>query len=453
MSSEGNIEITLPKQALRLMEVLESANIESWIVGGFVRDAVLGKTGADIDLACSAHWQETQRVCEQAGMHTHETGVKHGTLTVVVDDMAFEVTTFRQDGVYTKNRRPKTVEFVQSILEDLARRDFTINAIAYRPQVGFVDPYGGIADIQNKVIRAVGAPEVRFKEDALRVLRACRFAAQLGFEIEGETKYGMLQNKYLLTNISDERITAELNKLLLAPNAGDVIIEHTDVLSAVLPELVAMQGFNQKNQYHIYDMLVHSAKTVDGAPATLLLRWAALLHDIGKPASYCEDKVGQGHAYGHAAIGARLANGALQRFCFSQKFINDVVLLVRHHDDSIPTTKRGVKRMLGRLNDSPELFYALCDLKIADARAHAPEFINEQVENANELRAMFKSIQANGEPFSVRDLAINGSDVMALGVEQGTRVGQLLHIALDAVIDGKVENAREQLLAFVKSAI
>lgn len=232
----------LPDAAIRVVDILETGGFEAWFVGGFVRDALLGRPCSDIDIASNASWQQAQALFEAAGFKTHETGVAHGTLTVLVGNEAFEVTTYRRDGAYSDSRHPSSVEFVSSIEEDLARRDFTMNAIAFHPLRGLLDPYGGVDDLQAKTIRAVGDPAKRFSEDALRILRACRFAAQLGFDIEDETLFGMLSNKGIVYRVSAERVTYELDRLLTAPFAGSALVKYVDVLSCVLPELVSMKG-------------------------------------------------------------------------------------------------------------------------------------------------------------------------------------------------------------------
>ena len=390
-----------------------------------MRDALLGRACSDIDIACSAMWADTKRVCEQAGLRTHETGVAHGTITVICGDSAFEVTTFRSDGQYKDGRHPDSVSFVSSIEEDLARRDFTINAMAWRPDRGLVDPFGGKADIQLGVIRAVGDPHQRFAEDALRILRACRFSAELGYAVEPCTYQGMLENKGLLSKISAERVTHELQKLVLGPHAGDALLACVDALSAVLPELVAMKGFNQQTPYHIFDVLEHTARVVDGVPPYPLVRWAALFHDMGKPACFFKDENGTGHFYGHAGVSVPIARGIMQRLTFSNP--------------------KAVKRMLARLGGDTELFAALCDLKRGDARGQSPKFSGPRIALADDLQRTLEEIIAADEAFTVKSLAINGRDVMRLGVSQGPEIGEALAQLLDAVIDGEVANLAPDL--------
>ena len=337
------------------------------------------------------------------------------------------------------------MSFVSSIEEDLARRDFTINAMAWRPDRGLVDPFGGKADIELGVIRAVGDPHQRFAEDALRILRACRFSAELGYAVEPCTYQGMLENKGLLSKISAERVTHELQKLLLGPHAGDALLGCVDALSAVLPELVAMKGFDQQTPYHIFDVLEHTARVVDGVPPYPLVRWAALFHDMGKPACFFKDEDGTGHFYGHAAVSVPIARGIMQRLTFSNAFIDRVLALVRRHDDVVPANPKAVKRMLARLGGDTELFAALCDLKRGDAKGQSPKFSGPRIALADDLQRTLEEIIAADEAFTVKSLAINGRDVMRLGVAQGPEIGATLTQLLDAVIDGEVANLAPDL--------
>lgn len=440
--------LALPSYARVALETLEGEGYESWVVGGYVRDALLGRPCADIDIATAADWRDVQRIFESQGFRTHETGTAHGTLTVVVDERTLEITTFRTDGAYVDARHPKHVEFVRSIREDLARRDFTMNALAYHPERGMLDPYGGLEDLKARTIRAVGDPSRRFGEDALRILRACRFAAQLGFDIDAATFDGMLANKGLLSRISAERVTNELESMLLGCFAGRAIMDTSDVLGAVLPELVSMKGFEQRTPYHIYDVLEHTAHVVDGVPPYPLARWAALFHDMGKPAAFFTDENGTGHFYGHAAISVMLARGIMTRLSFSSAFTARVLKLVERHDDVIEASPKAVKRALARLGGDTELFAALCDLKRGDARGQAPRCAG-RVQAADRLEEVLAGVLAADEAFSLKNLAIDGRDVMEVGVAQGPMVGLALTAALDAVIDEEVPNEPGALRAFV----
>ena len=299
--------------------------------------------------------------------------------------------------------------------------------------------------MEQGVIRAVGNPQDRFAEDALRILRACRFSAELGYAIEPATYQGMLANKGLLSHISAERVTHELERLLLGAHAGDALLGCVDALSAVLPELVAMKGFNQHTPYHIYDVLEHTARVVDGVPPYPLVRWAALFHDMGKPACFFFDEHGTGHFYGHAAVSVPIARGIMQRLTFSHAFMDKVLTLVKRHDDVVPAQPKAVKRMLSRLGGDTELFAALCDLKRGDARGQSPKFSAARIQLADDLQRTLDEIIASEDAFTVQSLAISGRDVMRLGVPQGPLVGSVLAQVLDAVIDEQVENSSDEL--------
>lgn len=449
-SANPRVRIELPSFAVRVLEALETAGHEAWVVGGFVRDALLGVPGNDVDVATSASWRETQQACEACGLSTHETGTAHGTLTVIADGHAVEVTTYRADGAYADDaRHPVAVAFVRSIEEDLARRDFTINALAYHPQRGLLDPFGGRADLEQGLIRAVGDPARRFAEDALRILRACRFAAQLGFAIDPATYAGMMANKGLLSRISAERVTHELECLLVGAYAGRTLMDTVDVLAAVLPELVAMKGFDQRTPYHIYDVLEHTARVIDGTPRYPLVRWAALLHDMGKPALFFTDERGVGHFYGHAAVSTLMARGVMARLSFSSAFTSRVLELVQRHDDDLFPTRRSVCRTLASLGGDLELFGALCDLKRGDARGQAPR-CHARIHEIDEVEAVLAQVVDEENAFSLKHLAVGGYDVMELGVPAGPLVGRALDAALEAVIDEMVPNEREALMAFLQ---
>ena len=448
MKRTHSISIPLPEWVVAAISALEDAGFEAWCVGGCVRDSIIGRPAKDYDIATDATWQQAQQAFTRRSFATHETGIKHGTLTVVIEDHAMEVTTYRSDGVYSDGRHPDEVTFVQSIEEDLARRDFTINALAYHPTRGLLDPFGGQEDLESGIIRCVGKPIVRFKEDALRILRGCRFAAQLGFSIDADTLQAMTFCKMALHHIAAERITAELQGMLCGEHIHDALLETFDVIVAVLPELCAMKGFEQHTPYHIYDVLEHTAYVLQYTPPYPLIRWAALLHDAGKPGAFFMDG-DRGHFFGHAKLSVVLARSVLSRMCFSQSFVNDVLTLVRIHDDGIQPTPRYVKRALGRLNGRVDLFESLCELKRADAMAHSPQG-SGRIELADALKKTLDDILASNEAFAVRDLAIDGNDIISMGINPGPEIGALLNQALDAVIDEKIPNDHDELLKLIK---
>lgn len=443
--------MAIPGYAAAALDALESAGFESWLVGGCVRDSLLERDVHDYDIATSALWEDAERTLGAAGFDVRRTGTKHGTITAALAENAVEVTTFRVDGAYSDGRRPDSVEFTRSIEEDLARRDFTVNALAYHPARGLLDCWSGLDDLQGKTIRAVGDPEKRFREDGLRVLRGCRFASQLGFTIEPSTLSAMKSCKRMLLRVAAERITCELDELLLGDYVHDALMETADVLVAVLPEAAACRGFDQHTPYHIYDVWEHIAWVVQHTPATRLGRWAALLHDIGKPSAclFEAERPERAHFYGHAEISARLAKGLMGRLAHAPAFIERVLTLVRIHDDQIAATPRSVRRALARLDGDVDLFETLIGLKRADALAQS-ELSAKRVELADQLEHVLADVLASNAAFTVKQLAIDGNDVISLGMPAGPAVGEALATALAAVIDEQVPNDREALLAFLK---
>lgn len=440
---------SLPTAAQVTLTILEDAGYESWCVGGLVRDALMGRVAYDVDIATAASWQSVRDALEPCGFPVFETGTKHGTVTALVNDMRLEITTYRIDGIYHDNRHPETVKFVRSITEDLARRDFTANAIAYHPQRGFCDPFGGQADIEAGILRAVGCPQKRFKEDALRILRGIRFASQLGFSIENETEQGMRKEAPLMNSLAVERVARELEGILCGPHVHDALIAYVDLLGVVMPEVLPLKGFDQKTPYHIYDVLEHTAYVVQNTPPYPLVRWAAFFHDFGKPRAFFTDEAGTGHFYGHAEISTELARCIMKRFKMSPQFADDVLVLVKCHDDVIEAKPKAVKRVLCRLGGRVDLFRALCDLKRGDALSQAPH-CRGRVDAANELDAILDEILATQEAFSLHDLAIKGGDIIALDIPAGPAIGSILHATLDAVIDEKLPNERGALIKFAK---
>ena len=338
---------------------------------------------------------------------------------------------------------------MRTIEEDLARRDFTINALAYHPTRGILDCWGGLADLENSTIRAVGKPELRFLEDGLRILRGCRFASQLGFSIEPDTLAAMKKSKTTLLRIASERIVSELDKLLLGDFVHDALMETVDALVIVMPEIAACKGFDQHTPYHIYDVWEHTAWVVQRAPRTPLARWAALFHDCGKPGAFFMDG-DRGHFYGHPRLSVALARGALARLTLAPAFVADVLVLVRLHDKTIPATPKSVKRALAEMNGDIELFRTLIGIKKADALAQS-SLSEPRARLAEELAQVLDDVIASDSAFTLKQLAIDGNDVMALGIDAGPHVGEELRRALEAVIDERVPNERAQLLAFLQS--
>ncbi len=446
--------MNLQKEAVvanKILMALEDERHEVWFVGGCIRDALMERPVSDIDIASSASWQDVARICEARGMSAHETGTRHGTVTIVAEGIPFEVTTFRADSPTSKDaRHPDSVEFVSTIEEDLLRRDFTVNAMAWHPKHGLIDPFGGRDDIAKGIIRAVGNPRKRFQEDALRILRGCRFASELGFRIDNETYQAMLSNKCLLSKVSIERTCHELDRFLLGEYVHDALMETVDIISFVLPELVAMKGFEQHTKYHIYDVLEHTAYAVQLAPRTRLLRWCALCHDMGKPASSFFDSEGVEHFYGHASVSAKLARGIAERLMMSNSFKTKLVSLIKAHSTKYEESSKAVRRAIMRdAAGDPELFRDLLQFKRADILAHAPEYHHE-VAHIDQVEKVLDDVIASNEVFNIKALAINGHDMLQLGL-QGPLIGTALRSALDAVIEGVVPNEKQSLLDYVTS--
>ena len=323
-------EMTIPQAALDALEQLNRAGFSAWLVGGCVRDLLMGRTPGDYDITTAARPEQVEAVF--AGERIIETGLKHGTVTVLLGGLPLEITTYRQEAAYSDHRHPDAVRFAPSLEADLSRRDFTVNAMAWHPAEGLVDLFGGREDLKAGIIRCVGRPEQRFSEDALRILRALRFASVLGFRLDGETRRAALERRELLSHVSRERIAAELTGILCGKDVRRVVTELWPVLAVPIPELAPMAGFDQRSPYHCYDVLTHCAAAAEAVPPEKTVRWAALLHDAGKPACFTVDEQGRGHFYGHAKQSAHLAETALTRLRFDRDTVRRVTRLVELHD-------------------------------------------------------------------------------------------------------------------------
>lgn len=434
----------LPVQVNTAISLLESAGFEAYVVGGAVRDHVRsGFTASDWDVTTNALPEQVKEVFRSHRLI--ETGLQHGTVTAIMDGTPIEITTYRIDGDYADNRHPYSVIFTQELLADLERRDFTMNALAYNPKTGIVDPFGGIADIKDGLIRCVGNPDRRFREDGLRILRALRFSSVLGMQIEAETAAAVHRNRDLLKNIAAERIQAELTKLLCGVGAADILRGFSDVIAVPLPEIAPTFGFDQRNRHHNRDIWEHTIAVVTGAPAEPVLRWSALLHDLGKPSSFTVDKNGVGHFYGHGDISTRLAENILARLRFDTARKERIVSLVRYHDCPITADKKLIKRLLSK--HGVEAARQLIELHKADSLGQAPEYLG-RIDEYNKALLLIDEILQEEACFSLRDLSVNGSDLLALGLK-GKAVGTALDACLEAVIEDRIPNEREALLNFV----
>ena len=435
----------LPPQVNQALEMLTAAGYEAYLVGGAVRDYVRdNRRGKDWDITTNAMPEEVEQVF--SGFRLIETGLKHGTVTVVIDREPLEITTYRIDGSYSDHRRPDSVRFTRNLKEDLARRDFTMNALAYNPNTGVVDLVGGRADIAANLVRCVGEPDRRFQEDALRILRALRFAAVFDMTADVETADAIHRNKRLLEKIAVERIQVELTKLLCGVGAARILREFADVIAVVVPEIIPMFGFAQRNPHHDRDVWEHTIAVTASIPAQPVLRWAAFLHDIGKPHCFSLDDQGIGHFYGHGARSTDIAETVLRRLRFDNATRERVVLLIKHHDTPLPREEKGIKRLMNRLG--VEASWQLLQMHRADTAGQHPDCAVRYAELDGVGQIMQQIVDA-AACFAVKDLAINGSDLLALGF-QGREIGQALQDALNAVIDGAVPNERQALIAFVQ---
>jgi len=357
------MRIEIPEKINNIINIYEQNGFEAYCVGGSIRDSVMGIEIGDWDITTSALPQETKELFKDEKII--ETGIKHGTVSIIKDHEAVEVTTFRIDGEYSDNRHPEQVSFTRNLSEDLKRRDFTVNALAYSHRTGLVDLYGGLSDIEEKIIRTVGNAEDRFNEDGLRIMRALRFAATLGFTIEEETKKAIHKQKDLLKNISVERISVELTKLLMGNNAFNILMDFPDVFSVLIPEIEPCINFKQHGKKHAYDVWAHICHTVDTIPNDKILRITMLLHDLGKVPTHKLNENGDSTFKNHATVGGEMAKEILTRLRFDKKTINRVSFLVSHHDFEPPETKIELKKKMKVL--TPEDIRTLLILKKATA--------------------------------------------------------------------------------------
>ena len=425
----------LPPNVHVCIEALEKEGFSCYAVGGCVRDALLGLIPHDYDLCTAAKPETIAQIF--AGHTLVRSGEKHGTIGVVIDGAVYEITTYRTEGDYTDGRHPGWVEFVDDITLDLSRRDFTVNAMAYSPIRGYADPFGGRQDLKDGVLRCVGEAEKRFSEDALRILRGVRFAVRYGLEVEKNTKNAMFRLAPLMEHLARERVFDELCKLLPLVNAED-LLAFAPVLTQVIPELMPLMGFDQKNPHHQYDIFTHTAQVVAGTPADLAVRWAALLHDIGKPGCFSQDEQGIGHFYGHAKLGAQIADSILLRLKAPTALRQRVVLLVEQHMTPLEPDKKLLRRRLSKLGS--EAVHQLLALQRSDMGAKPADD-----SRFSQIQLLLQEIEAENACLSIRDLAVSGHDLMDLGY-RGPAIGQALQFLLEQVLDERVENEKEALL-------
>ena len=437
--------MVLPQDVRQLMDKLENAGFTVYAVGGCVRDAMLGLTPHDYDLCTNA---TPEQMCDVfAGHQLIKSGEKHGTIGVVLEHTVYEITTYRTESSYSDNRHPDEVTFVDSIQEDLARRDFTVNAMAFHPKTGYIDPFGGQKDLQKGILRAVGDPETRFQEDALRILRGVRFACRFNLTPEEKTLQAMENLADLLDSLAVERVYSEMTQILCLMDSENLNTYRTVILQ-VIPELKDSNGFLQHNKNHAYDVLTHTAHVLGGVEKDPALRWAALLHDVGKPQTFTQDETGTGHFYGHAKESAQIAGDVLHRLKAPNAIGEQVVFLIEHHMDPLSEDKTALRRKLSKYG--AENLRKLMALQKADEMGKGTAKVGADRRYEKMLLALTQLEKEEG-CLQIRDLAINGHDLMALGFEAGPALGECQKQLLELVLSGEIPNEKDPLTEKAKA--
>lgn len=439
-------QLELPEKVQHIIEALESGGYEAFAVGGCIRDSLLNRNPQDWDITTSAKPEEVKKVFNR----TVDTGIQHGTVTVLLEGEGFEVTTYRIDGKYEDNRHPKNVTFTPNLKEDLRRRDFTINAMAYNESQGLIDLFGGEEDLGRGVIRCVGDARERFSEDALRMMRAVRFGAQLGFSIQEETRAAIEALAPALSKISAERIQTELVKLVVSRHPQEMrTLYETGITAVVLPEFDAMMETEQNNPHHRYTVGEHTIAAMGNVPGDKVLRLAMLFHDVAKPVCLTTDQEGIHHFHGHPGKGADMTEKILRRLKFDNDTIEKVCTLVRGHDDNPPVTPRNIRRAMVRLG--LEAYPDIFAVKRADILAQSDYQRQEKLEYLREYEKCYEMILQKRQCLSLKELAVNGRDLMELGIPSGKGLGEVLKKLFDIVLEEPERNTREELLAAVKN--
>lgn len=439
------INILMPQGVKIIIDTLKGEGYKGYIVGGCVRDSLLKKHPKDWDITTDSLPEKTMEIFKARGFRVVETGLKHGTVTIVINKIGYEVTTFRIEGDYSDNRHPDYVSYTTSIKEDLSRRDFTVNAMAYNEDSGLIDYFGGTEDLNNKIIKTVGKAEDRFNEDALRMLRAVRFSSQLGFQLDTKDLFiSIKRNAELIKNISQERIREELSKILVSdePVDGIIALKESGLLQYIIPELIPTIDFEQHNKHHDKDVFNHTLAVLDNVPNKLELRLAALFHDIGKPKCFTIGEDKQGHFYGHNEVSAQISRKVLKRLRFDNKTINKVSLLVFEHMSKFDKIKLpAIKRFINRVGE--ENLEDLFQLQIADVKGSAKR--SQDTSKILDLKEKCEIILNEKQPLTIKDLAVNGGDLMNLGIKEGKEVGNTLNMLLEKILERPELNTKESL--------
>ena len=440
-------QIRIPSPVHGLLSRLNKAGFSAYAVGGCVRDSLLGNSPKDWDLCTSARPEEIKACFSDH--RTILTGERYGTVTVLHENLPYEITTFRTESGYSDNRHPNQVAFLDSLQGDLARRDFTVNAMAADAEGNITDCFGGLEDLEKGQLRCVGNAKERFSEDALRILRALRFSSRLGFSIEPKSADAIHALKDQLHAVAPERLRKELCGLLCGSSAGAVARAYADVLCVLIPELRRCIGFRQYNYHHLYDVWEHTLRVLEQVPAEEDLRLAALLHDIGKPAAFTMDKQLVGHFYGHAVTSAALSETILRRLRYDNTTLQQVTFLVREHCFILPEgNEKRMRKLLAAFGT--ESLRKLLLLRRADAIGTGTRTVEEADHSLKSALRLLDEVLRKEDCFSLKQLAVNGADLMALGLPQGPRIGSALAHLLDAVIDGRVQNTRAELLSYAQ---
>lgn len=431
----------LPKHVKFIISEIEKAGFEAYAVGGCVRDTILKREPDDWDITTSAKPEEIKEIFS----HTIDTGIQHGTVTVMVEKTGYEVTTYRIDGEYEDHRHPKSVTFTPNLVEDLKRRDFTINAMAYSEKKGLVDEFDGIDDMERKLIRCVGNPMERFREDALRIMRAVRFAAQLGYSIEDKTREAMKILSPNLKDISAERINVELTKLLVS-NHPELIYDayKLGITAVVLPEFDIAMNTEQNHPHHCYTVGEHSLRALMEVENDKVLRYTILLHDIGKPATKTTDEEGLDHFYGHAELSSSMANEICRRLKFDNDSRNKIVRLIKYHDIKVEETERAVRRAVAKVGE--DLFPLLLKVKKADLQAKSDFKREENKRILEHIETIYREILKKNQCLSLKSLAVTGKDLIDHGMKPGKEMGETLQRLLELVLEEPEKNTKEYLL-------